>query len=321
MQAASRESGVVVVTALVVVGLTLVVGIPAGLIIVGQSTGCDDVIDRVTANQPVTQQEIDRCASAFPKQLSTAGLAASFVPTGADDAIVTQPMAALVDRASQPAPTSDAPLPQDVAEAVACGNGKRDPGEECDVTAPTIGCSGQACVSCSCLTIPPLPECPDAMPSHLGEWKRDASRGGPQYAPNGFENTSVSAACYYLAPNGAGLPADGHLQFFVYAVHPGLSDAFLKGVSCTEETFLAELATVSPGARILDTGEPDWYPTGSGAERLVSPDRCAAVTVTYYPTGGSDVYWLRAHPRVVFEAHALAEQLFFKAEVTAFKRP
>lgn len=37
-----------------------------------------------------------------------------------------------------------------------------------------------------------------------------------------------------------------------------------------------------------------------------------------YASVGRD--WLRAHPAVVFEAHALAEQLFFKAEVSAFHR-
>jgi len=58
MERTSRESGVILVTSMVAVGLTLVVGIPAGLIIMGQATGCDDVIDRVTANEPVTRSAL-----------------------------------------------------------------------------------------------------------------------------------------------------------------------------------------------------------------------------------------------------------------------
>lgn len=323
MRRFSNESGVVALTAIITVGLTLIVAIPAGLIIVGQSSGCDDVIARITANEPVTQEEHDRCATAFPNQLSTAGLAANFIPTGADDAIVTQPMAALVDRASQPAPTNDISLPSDVTKSLTCGNGVKDPGEECDVTAKTIGCSGQSCVSCHCLTIPPFPECPKVMPSYLGDWEHDPTRGASHVDNKGYEFSAISAVCYYTPPEEAGLPAEGHLRFFAYAVHSGLDDRYLSGLSCDAETFRNGLDSAPASRRIIDTGEPDWFPVSSTTETLVSPDRCAAVTVIYYPTGGNgttDLQWLRTHPRVVFEAHALAEQLYFKLEAIAFKR-
>ncbi|MCA9610783.1 MAG: hypothetical protein KC619_34545 [Myxococcales bacterium] len=111
-----RERGFadLVLVGVVTVVLTTMVGIGVGAGIVGSSAGCNDVLTRIDDNEPVTDDELRRCQEALPNQLRIAAAGANFIPTGADDAIVTQPLAAVVDLASQPAATEDAPLPPEI---------------------------------------------------------------------------------------------------------------------------------------------------------------------------------------------------------------
>lgn len=111
-----RERGFadLVLIGVVTMVLTTMVGIGVGSGIVGSSAGCNDVLTRFNDNEPVTDEELRRCQDALPNQLRIASAGANFIPTGADDAIVTQPLAAVVDLASQPAATADAPLPAEI---------------------------------------------------------------------------------------------------------------------------------------------------------------------------------------------------------------
>ncbi len=317
----SYGRGEILITALVTLGITAVVGITAGLAIFERSDGCDDVWDRYDANKPVTEEELDRCWRAYGEQWAIAGGAASFVPTGADDAIVMAPMSALLDRTTRSAPSGDASLPADVAQALACGNDERDPGEECDATAQNVGCGSQTCVSCSCITIPSFPDCPSTMPSHLGDWVLDPERN---HVPNPDYTASTRVAdCSYYPPAGAGLGPSAVLRFSVDALHSGMDDIYPSNHPCTEDFMRPD--PIAWEDTILDTGDPDWYPITHNAERLISPDRCASVYALYGLDAGitslDHAAWLRAHPRVLFEAHALAEQLFFQIERTAFQFP
>lgn len=103
-----------VLVGVVTVVLTTMVGIGVGAGIIGSGGGCNDVLTRFNDNEPVTDEELQRCRDALPNQLRIASAGANFIPTGADDAIVTQPLAAVVDLASQPAATEDAPLPAEI---------------------------------------------------------------------------------------------------------------------------------------------------------------------------------------------------------------
>lgn len=113
-----RRSGQLLLIAGVTLTLGVLTGLGVGAGIIGAGGGCDDVLTRYDAGQPITADELTRCQSALPNQLQIAAAGANFVPTGADDAIILQPMAAVLEQASRDAPTGDAPLPGSVQGAL-----------------------------------------------------------------------------------------------------------------------------------------------------------------------------------------------------------
>jgi len=115
--------GVLLLTAGFTIVITAVVGVGAAVAIIDRSSGCSQVYTSDHAGSTIEPELSQRCREAFAEQLEIAGASASFVPTGGDDAVVTAPMATLVDRASRPAPTADAPLPEDVRAPPRSGGG------------------------------------------------------------------------------------------------------------------------------------------------------------------------------------------------------
>jgi hypothetical protein len=115
-RARERRRGLadLVLVGVVTIVITTMVGVGVGAGVIGSSAGCDDVLRRIHDDEPVTEAEVRRCQDALPSQLGIAAAGANFIPTGANDAVVTQPLAWVIHRAVQPPPTADAPLPPEV---------------------------------------------------------------------------------------------------------------------------------------------------------------------------------------------------------------
>lgn len=141
-----RERGELLLTAAVTIVITTMVGVGVGAAVVTRSAGCSDVYANPDTADPA---DIERCRTALPDQLQVAAAGANFIPTGANDTMASQLISAGVDRASRPAPSSDAPLPPDVRAVMeggdagtdAGGSSSSDPDDSCAVagSAPIPG--------------------------------------------------------------------------------------------------------------------------------------------------------------------------------------
>jgi hypothetical protein len=117
------ERGVLLLIAMVTIALATLIGTATVVTIVSQSGGCSSVMQRLADNEPVSEEEIQRCRQALPTQFRTAVAGGSLL--NAADAepnlenVVGQygsgAIGNMVDRGSTPAATSDNPLPPDVA--------------------------------------------------------------------------------------------------------------------------------------------------------------------------------------------------------------
>lgn len=105
-----RVEGGLLITALATVAVTALVGTGVGLTVVIQGGGCTDAY----TGDETSQAELERCRGALPRQLEVAAAGANFIPSGANETLATQLIAAGVDQASQPPATDDADLPPSV---------------------------------------------------------------------------------------------------------------------------------------------------------------------------------------------------------------
>lgn len=135
-----RRRGELLLTAAVTIAITAMVGVGVGLTVVSRSGGCSEVYANPDTADPA---DIERCRTALPDQLQVAAAGANFIPTGANDTVASQLIAAGVDQGSRPPATGDAPLPPDVEAVVEggepdagtpdAGSSDPDPDDSCAV--------------------------------------------------------------------------------------------------------------------------------------------------------------------------------------------
>ena len=102
------QAGGLLVTALVTLSVTALVGTSLGLTFVLQGGGCSEAY---TNAGEASAEDLERCRQALPRQLEVAGAGANFIPSGANETLATQLIAAGVEEASRPVPIEDAALP------------------------------------------------------------------------------------------------------------------------------------------------------------------------------------------------------------------